>query len=212
MSNKKKARLDNAAQSLHCHQLSQAFQWNKHAHVLLSYHLHPIIAWAGRDLSSVCPVLAFMQYSKWGLSYFVHRYNLLISFSVLPRIVPPIVHSPSVYFNDLCVGICISQNWISSISFTLSMSSCNCCLLPLSAISPSILVSSANAIFWLLHPVLSHCCISKIKLAPVRNLTYTLLKTDLQFEASSSSSYVCLMSIKHWSIQLTVLSPTPWAF
>ena len=52
----------------------------------------------------------------------------------------------------------------------------------------------------------------KNKIGPSTDPCGTPLKTDFQFETSPSTTTLCLLSISHFSIQLIIPFPMPWAF
>ena len=52
----------------------------------------------------------------------------------------------------------------------------------------------------------------KNKIGPSTDPCGTPLKTGFQFETSPSTTTLCLLSISHFSIQLIIPFPMPWAF
>ena len=91
-------------------------------------------------------------------------------------------------------------------------SSCKCCLSASLLIFLNTFVSSANFNTLLVMSSSKSLIYIKNKIGPSTDPCGTPLKTDFQFETSPSTTTLCLLSISHFSIQLIIPFPMPWAF
>ena len=97
-------------------------------------------------------------------------------------------------------------------SINLLRSSCKCCLSASFFIFLNTFVSSANVNTLLVMSSSKSLIYIKNKIGPNTDPCGTQLKTDFQFETFPSTTTLCLLSISHFSIQLIISFPLPWAF
>ena len=138
------------------------------------------------------------------------------SFKVVFSTVPPIAYCASSFpcpewrhlhfqkLNSIC--------HFSDHSINLLRSSCKCCLTASLLIFLNTFASSANFNTLLVMSSSKSLIYIKNKIGPSTDPCGTPLKTDFQFETSSSTTTLCLLSISHYSIQLIIPFPMPWAF
>ncbi len=94
----------------------------------------------------------------------------------------------------------------------LSMSSCNLCLSQIFLVFVNSLVSSANFNILPVTPSSKSSMYTNNKIDPSTDPCGTPLKTDVQIETTPSTTTLCLLSVSHYSIQLTILCPMPCDF
>ena len=88
----------------------------------------------------------------------------------------------------------------------------NCCLSASLSIFLNTFVSSANFNTLLVISSSKSLIYIKNKIGPNTDPCGTPLKNDFHFETSPSTATLCLLSISHFSIQLIIPLPMPWAF
>ena len=97
-------------------------------------------------------------------------------------------------------------------SVNLLISSCKCCLSASLLIFLNTFVSSANFNTLLVMSSSKSLMYIKNTIGPNTDPCGTPLQTDFQFETSPSTTTLYLLSISHFSIQLIISFPIPWAF